>query len=61
MRLAAVYAAEPWRWDEFGKEPAKRAMRSLEANLKSYFDWSPTSLWIGYPIDRINAHRTIAA
>ena len=51
-----------WRWDEFGKEDVQLAWSSLEANMKAYFDWcTERSLRIGYPIDRINAHQTMAA
>jgi len=51
-----------WRWDEYGDESVRLAWNALEANLKSYFDWCiERSLRIGYPIDRINAHRAMAA
>jgi hypothetical protein len=51
-----------WRWDEFGDEPVRLSWSTLEGNLKSYFDWcAERSLRIGYPIDRINAHRSMAA
>lgn len=50
-----------WRWDEFGNEAVRRSWTALQANLKSYFDWSSAerSLRIGYPLDRINVHRTM--
>jgi hypothetical protein len=51
-----------WRWDEFGNDAVQRTWAALHPNLKAYFDWcSERALRIGYPIDRINAHRMMAA
>ena len=51
-----------WRWDEFGNDGVQQTWATLHSNLKAYFDWcSERSLRIGYPLDRINAHRTMAA
>jgi hypothetical protein len=51
-----------WRWDEYGDESVRLAWGALESNLKSYFDWcAQRSVRIAYPIDRVNAHRTMAA
>jgi hypothetical protein len=51
-----------WRWDEFGNEAVQRTSVALQANLNCYLDWcAERSLRIGYPLDRINAHRMMAA
>ncbi len=48
--------------DEFGNEAVQQTRATLHANLKADFDWcAGRSLRIGYPLDRINAHRMIAA
>jgi hypothetical protein len=51
-----------WRWDEFGNEGVQQTWAMLHGNLKAYFDWcTERSLRIGYALDRINAHRTMAS
>jgi hypothetical protein len=48
--------------DEFGNDGVQQTWATLHSNLKAYFDWcSEPSLRIGYPLDRIKAHRMMAA